>query len=141
MITTKPRTPQSGDIVFRRKENGAGWHYGRLVETVRVVPQLQLGGGYYPKFLVPHTTPDKGKHLDTTAGFFRGLPGGWISQEFPEPTRRYVEQSSVSDLGKPYSLANTCEDDVFGFSPTRNNVLGGLLALGLLALVGAAVAE
>jgi hypothetical protein len=64
-----------------------------------------------------------------------------IAQGFPEPTRRYVEQLSVSDLGKPYSLLDTCEDDVFGFSPTRNNMLGGLLALGLLTVVGAALAE
>ena len=140
MIAEKPRPPQSGDIVFQLKENGTGWHYGRPARTTHVIPPQQLGGGYYPRFVVPHTTPDRGKHLDTPADFFRGLPGGWIPETFAEPERRYVEQLSVSDLGKPYDLLNTCEDDVLGFSPTRNNVLG-LIALGLLVAVGAALAD
>lgn len=141
MITVKRREPQRGDIVYRLKENGSGWHYGRLAETVNVVPPEHIGPGYYSKFVVPHTTASRGKHLDTPEGFFRGLPGGWIPQEFAEPQRNYIEQRSVSDLGKPYSPFDTCEDDVFGFSPTRNNILGGLMVLGLVVAFGAALAD
>jgi hypothetical protein len=134
MYTTKERAPHSGDIVVRLKGNGAGWHYGRLVETVNVVPPEEIGGGYFSKLIVAHTTPSQGKHLDSPTDFFQGLQGGWIPQVFTEQERRFVEQSSVADLGKPYALLATCEDDVFGFSPTRNKVIGGLAVLGLLVL-------
>jgi hypothetical protein len=134
MYTTKEREPQSADVAFRLKGNGMGWHYGRLVETINVVPPEQIGGGYFSKLIVAHTTPSQGKHLDTPTDFFQGLPGGWILQDFTKPERRVVEQLSISDLGKPYGLLATCEDDVFGFSPTRNKILAGLAAFGLLVL-------
>ena len=138
MYTTKECEPQSGDIAFRPKVNGAGWHYGRLLETVNVIPPEEIGGGYFSKLVVANTTPNQGKHLDTPTDFFQGLPGGWVPQDFTEPERRVVEQVSVAELGEPYGLLATCEDDVFGFSPTRNKILGGLAALGLLFAVGAA---
>jgi hypothetical protein len=138
MYTTKEREPQSADVAFRLKGNGAGLHYGRLVQTVNVVPSELIGGGYFSKLIVANTTPSQGKHLDSPANFLQGLPGGWIPQDFTEPERRVVEQLSVSDLGRPYGLLATCEDDVFGFSPTRNKILGGLVALGLLFAAGAA---
>jgi hypothetical protein len=138
MYMKKESAAQSADIAFRLKENGAGWHYGRLVETINVVPPEQIGGGYFPKLIVANTTPNQGKHLDSPTDFFQGLPGGWIPQVFTEPERRYVGQLSVSDLGKPYGLLATCEDDVFGFSPTRNKILGGLAAVALLVAVGTA---
>lgn len=69
------------------------------------------------------------------------MPGGWIPQEFPEPARLQVELASVSDLGKPYMLSDTCEDDVFGFSPTRNRIVEGLAGLALVFLGGVVVAN
>ena len=138
MMIKTAREPQGGDIVCREKDNGSGLHFGRLVETADVFPQDVIDAWNLPDFLVPHTTPDQGKHLDTLEGFFGGLPGSWIPQEFPEPVRVNVELASVSDVGKPYTPLATCEDDVFGFSPTRNRIVEGVASL-LLVFLGCAV--
>jgi hypothetical protein len=141
MLMDTARGPQGGDIVYRQKENRSGWHYGRVVETANVFPQEVIDAANLPAFVIPHTTPPQGKHVDIPEDFFAGLPGGWIPQELPAFARLQMEQASVSDLGKPYTLSATCEDDVFGFSPTRDRIVEGLAGLALVFLGGVFIAN
>jgi hypothetical protein len=137
----RPRVPRGGDIVVRPKQNGDGWHYGRLVESVNVLPAGQMAARDYPQFVVPHTTPEYGKHLGVLEEFGSGLPVGWIPQEFTEEQRLAKQHESVSDIGEPYTALATCEDDVLGFSPTRDQIVKNLFVIGAAALIIGLVAE
>jgi len=141
MYVKTTREPQGGDIFYRQKENGNGLHWGRIIESAEVFAPEVIDAFNFPPILVPHTTPSMGKHLDTVDGFFAGQPGGWIPLEMQEPARLEVQQASVSNLGDPYTLAATCEDDVFGFSPTRNRIVEGIAGLLLVVVAGAVVAN
>ena len=123
---------QAGDIIVRRKKTSNGPHYGRLVRTANVLPFTALHG-FYPEFLVSHTTPEGGRRLDTVEEFVAGLP--W--QVFPQylsPSQQ-LEVERIAMEGKPYNaLTDNCEDYVLGHSPTREGVLlvAGLIAVGVL---------
>jgi hypothetical protein len=92
---------------------------------------------YHSRQLVPlgaHTTPESGKHVETILECIAGMPWGIIETDLTEAQRQVMDRVAVSDLGRPYDFLHTCEDDVFGFSPTRENIIGGAIAIGLLYL-------
>jgi len=122
---------QAGDVVVRQKKTGSGFHYGRLVRSANVLPFTALHG-FYPEFLVSHTTPEGGQQFDTLEEFAAGSP----LQIFPRYLNPWqqleVERLAVEGQGKPYNaLAANCEDHVFGHSPTGNGIL---LTLGMIGL-------
>src|SRR5260370_29764690 len=110
---------QAGDIIVRRKKTSNGPHYGRLVRTANVLPFTALHG-FYPEFLVSHTTPEGGMRLDTVEEFVAGLP--W--QAFPQ----YLSPSQQLEVERiamePYNaLTDNCEDYLLD----RKSTLEGLL--------------
>jgi hypothetical protein len=113
----QPTSPiQAGDFLIRPKSSGWGVHYGRGV-----------GDG-----IGAHTTPEAAKHIGDHDEFFQGMPGWIIRPVLTDQERMAVVMRTLSDLGRPYDAlaAGNCEDDVLGYSPTRNFVL--LVAAGVI---------
>lgn len=126
---------QAGDVVIRQKKTGNGFHYGRLVRTVNVLPFMTLHW-FYPEFLVSHTTPEGGQRFDILGEFAAGLPWQVVPKYLNPWEQLEVERRAVEGRGKPYNpLAANCEDHALGHSPTREGwlLLVGLIAVGMWA--------
>lgn len=132
------RGVRHGDRLVRRKTNGMGLHYGRVVRTTSVVPWWKLAG-ICPLFLAAHETPKLGKHTGLFREFFGNQPDAMMFEEMTELQRDIEEMKTLSDLGRRYSLLHNCEDDALGFSPTRDFILRLLIAGGFVVFGGVAI--
>jgi hypothetical protein len=145
MYVQKPEPPiQEGDVLFRPKESGFGYHFGTAVRTQSVMEPTALPQ-LFPQFLAAHTMPDAGKDLTSIPDFFNGLPGGILRIPRDAYERAIVEQVAVSDVGlRPYALFDNCETDVnrvqFGVatSPTANCFGTVAVIAGIALLIAAA---
>jgi hypothetical protein len=101
MLVKKPDPPlQEGDIVFRPKESGLGFHFGTIVQSKSVMSPNALAS-LFPQFLVAHTMPGTGKSATTLDEFLNGKPGGTIRIPRTALERLVVEQRATADFRAP----------------------------------------
>jgi hypothetical protein len=112
---------QPGDLVVRPAKFGLFNHYG-----------TGLSSG-----MIAHTTPGPGKHIGTLGEFADGQPVAVLRPVRTTLENAMVEQRAVSNLGKPYALADNCEHDA-SFAqtgvPGSGTLKGALILGGLFAL-------